>query len=183
MFWVFILSIPTLAVAIFEINLDMKHKVGPWGKTKFKNPYWEEKILQRWPIPFIKYISRYHAVLFLEVLPVVFTLSIIFWSWALNSAVWPSDSSRLIKSLSFITLFIAVWLGNSGFEDMFYFIIQSLTGWHEPHALRKVVLEKDFDWFKDWLPPIFGLNIPGHWVFCPAAALLLLYIRHHWIMQ
>jgi hypothetical protein len=46
-----------------------------------------------------------------------------------------------------------------------------------------VVIEKDFDWFKDWLPPIFGLNIPGHWLACPAGALILLYIRHYWIMQ
>ncbi len=183
LFWVAVFGPVAIALAIFEIWLDVKHKVGPWGKTVFKNPYWEKKALQKWAIPFLKYISRYHVVMFLVVMPVLFAAGIVFWSKVLKYNVLPNGSSWLMNLLSFATLFVAIWLGNSGFEDMFYFIIQSLTGWYQPHALRRVVIDKDFAWFKDWLPPIFGLNIPGHWVFCPSVAVLLLCIRQYWIMR
>ena len=90
---------------------------------------------------------------------------------------WYSDAA------SIGLLFAAIWFGNSGLEDFLYFLIQSITGWREPHALRKVVLERDFAWFKDWLPPIFGLNIPGHWVFCPAVSIALLAMREQFVMR
>jgi hypothetical protein len=180
MFWAVNFIPVALALAIFEIWLE-KYKRGPWGKTEFINPYWEEKT--GWPVPFLKYTSRYHAVMFTGVLPPLFILSMLIWSKTLNYQVFPDGSPWYFSALSLVLLLAAICLGNMGTEDFFYFAIQSLTGWREPHALRKVVIEKDFHWFKDWLPPIFGLNIPGHWLACPAGALILLYIRQRWIMQ
>lgn len=163
---------------MFEIWLE-KHKQGPWGKTAFINPYWEERMNLR--VPFLKYLSRYHGIMFLLVMPVCFITGIAVWSNVLDYPVSRVDSTWYLSALSYALLFVAIWLGNSGLEDFFYFLIQSITGWREPHALRKVVLEKDFAWFTDWLPPVFGINIPGHWLFCPFASLALLYIRHRWV--
>ena len=160
-----------LLLAIFEIWLEEKHKQGPWGKTAFINPFWEKKMPL--PVPFLKYLSRYHGIMFLLVIPILFLISMFVWSKVLNYQM---------SALSFVTMFVAIWLGNAGGEDFLYFAIMSITGWHEPHALRKVVVEKDMTWFKDWLPPVFGINIPGHWLFCPVGALALLLIRQYWIV-
>lgn len=178
-FWVVNFIPVSIILAIFEIWLE-KYKTGPWGATSFINPFWEKKLSI--PVPFLQYISNYHAIMFSVVMPVLFIVSMWGWSMVLNYTVFTPNTTWYWSIASVSLLFAAIWLGNSGLEDFFYFAIQSLTGWHEPHALWKVVMEKDFAWFKDWLPPIFGLNIPGHWVFCPTAALILLSIRH-WIVR
>jgi hypothetical protein len=180
LFWLVNFLPVAIALAIFEIWLE-KYKTGPWGKTAFINPYWEEKL--GWNVPFLKYLSRYHAIMFLRIMPLLFIMSMAFWGMILDYPIFPIEPSWFKVAASFLLLFSATWLGNSGAEDFLYFTIQSITGWREPHALRKVVVEKDFAWFKDWLPPVFGLNIPGHWVFCPVGAIVLLYIRQRWIMQ
>lgn len=179
LFWAVNVMPVALILAIFEIWLE-KHKHGPWGKTEFKNPYWEEKL--NWPVPFLKYISRYHKIMFLYVMPILFVGSIMVWGKVLGYPVFKESGPWYTNVLSYAAFFLALWLGNSGSEDFLYFAIQSATGWREPHALRRVVLEKDFAWFKDWLPPICGLHIPGHWVACPTGALVLLYVREYWLI-
>ena len=180
-FWAINFVPVAVVLAIFEIWLETTHKQGPWGQTAFINPYWEERL--NWNVPFLKYLSRYHAVMFLLAMPIVFTTSIAVWSKVLDYPVFPSGRSWYIGLMSLVMLLAAIWLGNSGLEDFFYFLIQSVTGWRTPDALQRVIFYRDFAWFKDWLPPILGINIPGHWLFCPTASLALLYIRHRWIMQ
>ncbi len=175
-FWTVNFVPVALLLAIFEIWLEEKHKEGMWGHTYFKTPFWEKKI--KWQVPFLKYLSRYHLVMFLLILPVVFMGGMSVWSKVLHYPLINTDHTWYQNDFSDGTMFLAIWLGNSGLEDFLYFLIMSVTGWHEPHALRRVVIEKDHAWFKNWLPSIYGLNIPSHWVFCPVAAILLLIVRN-----
>jgi len=181
LFWAVNFVPVSIILAIFEIWLEGTHKKGPWGKTAFVDSYWEEKL--NWKIPFLKYLSRYHAMMFLVVMPLLFTTGITMWSRILEYRVVPVGTSWFASILSYSMMLAAIWLGNSGLEDFFYFLIQSLTGWRTPDALQRVIFKKDFAWFKNWLPPVFGINIPGHWLFCPFASLALLYIRQRWVMQ
>lgn len=184
-FWAINFVPVAIILAIVEIYNDTGQgiwaKTGPWGATKFVNPYWEEKMPIN--VPFLKYLSRYHGLMFLVIMPVLFVASMLIWSNALHYHVLPIGAPWYMSTLSVAILFGAIWLGNSGLEDFFYFAIQSFTGWHEPHALRKVIVEKDFEWFKDWVVVSGRLSIPGHWIFCPVISLVLLYIRQRWIMQ
>jgi hypothetical protein len=180
LFWIVNFVPVSIVLAIFEIWLE-KHKHGPWGQTAFNNPYWEANLPIN--VPFLKHLSIYHGIVFLIVMPILFVSSMIIWSHVFNYQVFPSKDHWYLNVISVIILLAAICLGNMGLEDFLYFSFQSLTGWREPHALRKVVIEKDFAWFKDWLPPIFGLNIPGHWIFCPVASFALLAIREYLIVR
>lgn len=178
--WIASFAPISLILAIFEIWLE-RHKKGGWGDTKFKNPYWEDHMPL--DLPFIKHWSRYHAVMFLVIIPPFLVSGIATISCISGYNAFLIGSHLHLRIASYALLFLAAWFGNAALEDFLYFAIQSLTGWHEPHALRKVVIEKDFAWFKDWLPTMFGLHIPGHWLAYPCTALVLLWIRQRFFMQ
>jgi hypothetical protein len=185
-FWLANILLPCIIIGAIEIYNDTNppgwiwRKEGPWSETKFANPYWEEKM--GLTVPFIKYMSRYHIVMFLMIVPAWLGISFTATSRALHYHVFAANGHPLMHALSGIALFVAAQIGVMGVEDFFYFAIQSAFNWYEPHALRKVLIDKNFKWFKDWLPPIFGLNIPGHWVAMPLGAVLLLIVRQYWIM-
>jgi len=91
--------------------------------------------------------------------PVLFVAGIAMWSKVLDYHIIPVGASW------FVALVLRHDAGGDmarqfGLEDFFYFSIQSLTGWRTPDALQRVIFKKDFAWFKDWLPPLFGINIP-----------------------
>ena len=181
LFWAVNFVPVSVALAIFEIWLETTHKHGPWGKTAFDNPFWERQL--GWPLPFLNYITVYHAIVFLLVVPLTLTLGMAFWSKILGYQIFPVGCSRSVGALSFTTLLVAMWFGNGGLEDFLYFLIQSITGWRTPDALQRVIFRKDMAWFKDWLPTVLGLSIPGHWLFCPSVAIALLYMRQRWIVS
>jgi len=187
-FWLIIVLTVATPIALMEIYNDTDPegwfwaKRGKWSKTKFVNPFWEERA--KVPLPFIKYFTRYHAFVFVVIEPLtVLYLLVPLASALMQYDVLPDEATFSQALVSKSALFVAIWLGVGGIEDFFYFTFQSLFGWYEPHALRRVVLDKDFDWFKDWLPPVFGLNIPGHWIFCPAASIALLLVRQYLITR
>lgn len=189
LFWTLNIALPVLIIGWIEVYNDTNPpgwfwaKSGDeWGKTAFVNPYWEKRI--KVPLPFIKYSSRYHWVMFGIIVPIWLTLSITLTSWLLHYQLIPTGahwySARAL--LSVLTILAACQVGVMGLEDFFYFSYQSCFNWLEPHALRRV-LHGDFAWFKDWIPLPFGFKFPGHWVACSAGALLLLYVRQRWIMH
>ncbi|MDE2041204.1 MAG: hypothetical protein KGI59_02385 [Patescibacteria group bacterium] len=186
LFWIANVLPIVILIAIIEIYNDTNPpgwfwaKQGEWSKTKFVNPFWEQHV--NLPVPFLKYLTWYHMVLFLLItLPYLILIQIPITSWLMSYQIFPANVSVGWKVLSGLTLLGAIWFGISGFEDFFYFLIQSTFHWLEPHALRRV-LHGDFAWFKDWIPLPFGLKLPGHWVFCPCTAILLLYVRQRWII-
>lgn len=176
-----------IAVGLVEVYNDTNPpgwfwaKAGDeWGKTKFTNPYWEQEV--EVPLLFIKYISRYHLVMFGRIVPIFMMLRVAEISSLTRYEVFPAGMPWYTSLLSAIILFAAMQTAVMGVEDFFYFAVQSCFNWLEPHALRRV-LHGDFAWFKDWIPLPFGIKVPGHWIFLPGVSIALLYIRQRWMMQ
>ncbi len=187
-----LIPISTL-LAIFEIWLE-GFKAGPWGQTVFASPWWEKRIERSESAPKslkekIKYIfidgilritekdyfCRYHVVLFGGIIPAITMINYVVL-WCMSGNVW-SIHGLLLMTIAgtkiFTPLFIvAVWIGNLVLEDFLWFAIQSLTGWREPHALRRL-LHGDFAWHKKWWT-FFGLSVPRFYVTTPMIVAVLL---------
>jgi hypothetical protein len=151
----------SVALAIFEIWLE-GYKVGPWGRTEFKHPFWEKKITggkNRFASFLIQrvldkpYINVYHIIMFVGIIPLISVLNYgDLWyvsghDWSLHGwLIMEIDGAKIFAPI----FLVAVWVGNMVVEDFLWFAIQTLTGWREPMALRRL-FQGDFAWHKNWV--------------------------------
>ena len=130
-----------IPLALFEIWLDAsKKKIGPWGDTKFVDPFWGKEL----DIPFFNkmfsHLTRYHIVLFGYIGLVMFVLEYVALRFLADHG-WIIMSFGGIKVIAPIYM-INVLIGNMVTEDFLWFTIQTVTGrifgWGEPEALSRL---------------------------------------------
>ena len=163
-------------LAVFEIWLDVSgKKIGPWGDTKFVDPFWGKELKVPYFSQMFSHLTRYHIVLFGYIGLVVFVLEYMVLR-LLSDSGWIIMYIHGVKIIA--PLYIAaVLVGNMLAEDMLWFVIQSITGklfgWGEPEAVARL-LRGDFKWHTKWSQITTSVMLPRSYLTTPGWVVILL---------
>ncbi|MDE2188183.1 MAG: hypothetical protein KGJ35_00435 [Patescibacteria group bacterium] len=180
-----------IPLALFEIWLDASgKKKGPWGDTKFVDPYWGKEL----NVPFFNlmfsHLTRYHIVLFGYIGLVMFVAEYIAIK-LLADRGWIIASFGETKIVAPIYM-VNVLVGNMVTEDFLWFAIQTVTGklvgWGEPQALSRLT-HGNFKWHEKggFWPIVPGTSwpiLPKFYFWVPGVIIIIFIIErlviHYW---